>query len=366
MSGVISGTTLAEIMGGAAGIGALGNLGSAYIGSQAAGQAAQNAVQGQNNALIALLGGQTSAVGALQPYATQGLENYDFLNYLLGTGGTGGGAGTVQPLTQDQLNQMASLQSYITNYPNTRGGQSGKYAGALASAQSQLQALQQQQQAYQAQQGATTAEQQSGLAPGYFLSAAQTPFTYNALTDPGLANASQFANNQIAAQFAAGGGTNSGNMASAIAQEDAGTLEPTFYNQALQNYQQNYVSNPTQLYNMLTGNVGGAGQNAANALSNIYTGTASNAGQNLTGIGNAQAAGTLGANNAITNALTGTGNQATSLAGNYLSLMGLQGLLGGNSTYNLNNTGYGGGINAMSNYYQQNPSAYYDTAGLPW
>jgi hypothetical protein len=62
-----------------------------------------------------------------------------------------------------------------------------------------------------------------------------------------------------------------------------------------------------QIYSMLTGGAG-IGIGATNTGVNAGTQTASNIGNTLTGIGNAQAAGTIGQANAITGGITGATN----------------------------------------------------------
>jgi hypothetical protein len=294
-----------------------GNALNAYVNYTDAGNATDEAVQGQNNALIATYGAQQSAVAAEQPYYNGGLTDYDILQYgITGNSNTG----NVQPLTQDQTNQIQQLQDYINNYGSTRGGQSGKYAGALADAESQLSALQSQQQTYQSQQQAQAGITNSGMQAGGLMKMLDTPFSYNVNTDPNLQAAATWANGNIASQNAAAGNYGSGAMASALNQEDVGTLESQYYNQALQNYQTNGPTMASNIVSLLEGNTSGAGGTTANALSNIYTGSALNSTTNaLTGIGNSNASGTLGQGNAISNASTGASNGINSGIGTYLN-----------------------------------------------
>ena len=97
-------------------------------------------------------------------------------------------------------------------------------------------------------------------------------FSYNANNDPNLQSAATWANNLIASQNAAAGGYGSGNMASALNQEDVGTLEPQYYNQAFQNYDVNQIQPRQMIYNMLTGNTSGAGGAMAQNVANLDTG----------------------------------------------------------------------------------------------
>ena len=330
-------------MAAAGGLSAAGNIGSALIGSNAAGNAAQQAVAGQNAALMYGIGGQESATSALSPYYTGGLGNYDFLQYLMGAN-----APAAATWTDANQAQMDALQSYINNYGGTRGGQSGKYGAVLANAQSQLAQLQQQQQAAQSSTQANAQIGASGLSQGYLTNIPQ--FNYNPATDTNLIGAGNLASQETAAQQAAGGGFGSGNMASSIATELAGTLEPQYYNMALQSYNTNQVNPRTTLYNELTGNTGGAGQNTASNLANVYTGSAAATSPYAAGAGSAAASGTLGQSNAYTNALAGisnTGMGAANLYSNYLNSQNLANAMKGLNTSQ--NTGYNyGGFNGYS------------------
>ena len=91
--GITTGTGIAL----AGGAGALGDVGSALIGSNAAGSAAQQAVSGQNAALTNILGGQQSAVSAMSPYYQGGLQDYDLLSYLMTGNANPGGVQALEP-----------------------------------------------------------------------------------------------------------------------------------------------------------------------------------------------------------------------------------------------------------------------------
>jgi hypothetical protein len=303
--------TLAMIMGGSSALSGGLNALSGIFGSNAASTASQQTASAENAALMNIIGGQQSAASALQPYTTGGQANYNFLSYLLG-----GNAPSSTWTDADQA-QMDQLNSYINNYGSTRGGQSGKYAAVLADAQSQLAQLQQQKNAGTATTQANQEITSSGLPQGYLTNI--PTFSYDVNTDPNIATASKFANNTIAAQNTAAGNYGSGNMASAITQEIAGTLEPTYYNQSYQNYLANVVNPRTTVYNELTGNTGGSGQSAASTLAGDYTGSASTGSQYIAGAGNALSSGTLGSTNALTSALTNVGNNVSSAGGQYLN-----------------------------------------------
>lgn len=112
-------------------------------------------------------------------------------------------------------------------------------------------------------------------------------------------------------------------------------LASTTYEQQFQNYlaqNQQTMNQRQQIYNMLTGTVGG-GQNAAALQGGFGQQAASNIGSYLTSAAAAQAAGTVGSANAITNALgglTGAGSStALLLALNNAGMFGGQGPLSG-------------------------------------
>jgi hypothetical protein len=299
---------------GAAGISGLSNIGSALIGSSSANTAAQQAASGGNAALAAGYAGTQSAANALSPYYTGGLTDYDLLQYgLTGTTPTES-SNWQQYATQggtDLSSAIGNLQNYINNFYNNRGGQSGKYGAAYETAVSNLQQLQLLQQQQTAQSQASSAVTSSGIPANYFTKAATTPFSYDVSTDTNLQAAESLANKNIAAQQAATGGYGSGNQASAIATELAGTLEPTYYNQALGTYQQNYINTPQSLYNMLSGQ---SGSSTASSLANLYSGAGTNAGNTTSSIGNTLASGTTNASNSYLNSLSGLSNTATNAA----------------------------------------------------
>jgi len=303
---------------GAAGVAAAGSVAGGVLGSSAAGSAANASQAGANQGILSMLSGQQAATGAIQPYAQTGGANNSFLAYLMGQG-----APTSSGWTSSDASQLASLQQ-IANAVSNQSNFSAHPGDAtyLTSLDQQIAQLQAQ------QQGAATATQanqqisSSGLPQGYFTQAASNPFSYNPLTDTNLQGANTLAAQEIAAQKAAGGGFGSGNMASSIANETA-TLEPQYEQMALGTYQQNYNTNPNNLYNMISGQ-SQSGQNASNALANIYTGGASNIAQLQGTSANAAASGILGASNASTNALSGLSNALTGGANTYSNLTSQQ------------------------------------------
>jgi hypothetical protein len=349
----------------AGGLGAAGQIANGIIGSNAAGNAAQTAAQGTLGALETGLAGTQAGLNALDPYYGGGLTDYDILQSLMtgqgpsystpalqGIGGVNLPAGATP---QQVASAISALQQGIAGW---EGGSNvsaqEKYAGTLGEMQSELAQLQQIQQQQNAATQAGTATNQlaaQGMGPGWLTNIPQ--FSYNVNNDPNLQSAATWANNLIASQNAAAGGYGSGNMASALNQEDVGTLEPAYYNQAFQNYDVNQIQPRQMIYNMLTGNTSGAGGAMAQNAANLNTGSAANAGQYLTGIGNDLASGTLGQANAFENSLTGLGTQANSLLGlgmNYQNAQSIaQAIAAGQiPTQTFGGTyGAGSGINAL-------------------
>ncbi|MGD0229714.1 MAG: hypothetical protein ABSC19_05050, partial [Syntrophorhabdales bacterium] len=147
----MSAAMLGALLGGGA-----SNVISGLLGSSASSNAATQAAEGQANALSALLSGEQTSQTALSPYYTGGLTDYDTLQYLLGTGGTGGTA-TWTDADQQQMNQLqASIQGFIGG---SNASAKAKYADVLANYQQQYNQLALQKQQYQAQQAAQTAAQ---------------------------------------------------------------------------------------------------------------------------------------------------------------------------------------------------------------
>lgn len=122
--------------------------------------------------------------------------------------------------------------------------------------------------------------------------------------------------NTVNNQLAAKGLNLSGAQAKGIGQYTTGLADTTYqqqYQNALQNFMTNYGVQSDQ-YNRLSGLLG-LGENAAAGVGNAGLQTASNAGNLLTSGANAQAAGTIGAANAIAG---GVNNGLGSLSSNAL------------------------------------------------
>ena len=297
------------------GIAAAGSLGSAYMSSQAANSAANTAADAETNALMMQLSGENSALATLSPYYTSGLTNNALLSYLLnGTTPTATtetttpyGIGTDSNWSSYSIDeQIAKLQQNINaQSTNTDPGEQSAVTGWK-------QDLAQLQASKTAAANASSSATSSGLGAGYLTNIPS--FSYDVSTDTNLAASEKMANSQIAAQQAAGGGFGSGNMASSIATELAGTLEPTYYNQALQNYTTNQITPRELIYNMLSGQ---NGSSTANTIAGIDTGTSTSAANTASSIGQSLASGTSASSAATTNALTGVGNAATSGVNTY-------------------------------------------------
>jgi len=306
---------------GAAGISAAGNIGSALLGSSQSSDAYSAAQSGSNLGILSTLSGEQSAAAPLAQYGQTGGAANDFMAYLLG-----GAAPSSSGWTASDASQLASLQQTANAVAN-QGNFSAhpgdaSYLTSLDQQIAQLQALQ------SGSATATEANQEitaSGLPQGYFTQAASHPFSYDPSTDPLLQSAIGVTGQEDNALASVYGGVGSGNTVDKINQDIISTDVPQYENLALQTYNQNYVTNPNNLYNMLSG-VSQSGQNSANALGNIYTGGAANIAQLQGNAGNAAASGILGSSNALSNGITGLSNTAQSAAGTYLNNQSQQNL----------------------------------------
>jgi len=330
------------------GIGTIGQLAGLLTGQSGVQQAEQQTLGSEVAGLGALGGAQTNALAAISPYTQGGLANYDILNYLLSgqtptaptvpvglysqIGAITGGAAPTDPTSALNL-----INTWMAEYPGWQQSHpSHNYSGDLSEAQSIESQLQQYQNQLQAYQGAQQAigSLPNNLGAGSLLTMLSNPFSYNVATDPNMQNASNFANQQIASQNAAAGNYGSGNMASSIAQEIAGTLEPTYEGQAYQNWQANNPAMAENIINAFEGNVGGAGQNAATNVGNIYTGTGTNIANLLSGTGNTLASLTAGGTNLTTNTIGNLSNLLGSGLNNYQTQMLLSQIIGNQQNQN--------------------------------
>jgi hypothetical protein len=138
----------------------------------------------------------------------------------------------------------------------------------------------------------------------------------------------QFAMNQgtnaLASNAAAAGNYGSGTMGTALenyGQGAAAQYMNQYYNQGLNTYNANNQTQYLQPYNQLA-SLAGNGQMAANSLAQTGQAAVSNIGSDVMSAGGAQAAGTLGATNAITGGMQ-------SGYSNMLQYSLLQNLMGG-------------------------------------
>jgi hypothetical protein len=271
----------------------------------------------------------------MQPWLTSGQNALNVLNQRMGlpaVSTTAQAQGAAAPTT---TNAAAGGQQYynpqtgqITTAPTTTSQGVGEFGKATyqqpinlssPTAAAQLKAAGWQPYGSTNQTAAAPAST-SAAATGNQNSLLNIPaFSYNASTDPNLQNAANWSNNLISAQNAAAGNYGSGNMASALNQEDVGALEPTYYNQALNTYGQNLNSQYTMPYNFLA-SMAGYGQTAANSLANTGQAAVSNIGNYGVSGANALGAGQVGASNAYNSGLNSLLASLTAGGGNnYLS-----------------------------------------------
>lgn len=110
--------------------------------------------------------------------------------------------------------------------------------------------------------------------------------------------------NAVQNAASATGGINSGNTLKALTQYGQGLANQDYY-QA----QSVYQGQQNQLFNYLQ-TIAGSGQNAGAQLGALGSNAASNAGNYITQAGNASAAGTIGAANALTGGINGVSQNA--------------------------------------------------------
>jgi len=373
MSGAITAGTLATV----AGIGAAGSIGSALIGSHAAGsaadkqmqaaqQAAQLQQQGSTNALNYQNGIYNQTQQNLNPYLGTGLAANSQLAYLMGLSPQSAPGGMVQgaqPLTTSQSG--APQTNAATSVPRLGGisplsgatPQSGAVAGVPAMGGSGLtlsggpslpggvpranpvagggttnQAL-----------GTQTAPgQQGGFGSlmqhyGQFVA----PDGINFQNDPGYQERMKMGTDAIQRSAAARGGILTGGTAKALdqfGQDYASNEYQNVYNRALTGYGTNYGvwnNDNNNIYSRLMG-LSGSGQQAANSLGAFGQESSNNVTGNLLGTGAqigqdygagaaANASGIVGGANAWSGAIGNTGNNLSQL----LLLKQLGGMSGG-------------------------------------
>ncbi len=147
-----------------------------------------------------------------------------------------------------------------------------------------------------------------GFNNGTFGPGSIAPFTAptaaEAAATPGYQFTQQQGQRGVLAAASAGGRSLSGGTLKAIDQYNTGLANTTYgdtFNRALSTYQAK-LTGQAQDYNELAG-IAGTGQTATQSINNTGTQVSQNVGNLMTGIGNAQAAGTIGQANAITGAI---------------------------------------------------------------
>jgi hypothetical protein len=119
---------------------------------------------------------------------------------------------------------------------------------------------------------------------------------------PGYNFQLQQGQNSIENTASATGGVGGGNTLKALTSYGQGVANQDYWNAY-----NAYTNSQNQRFNQLD-TIVGSGQNAANSLGSFSGNVAANVGNNMVGIGNAQAAGTIGAANAIGGGIQGAGN----------------------------------------------------------
>jgi len=369
MSGAITAGTLATV----AGIGAAGSIGSALIGSSAAGsaadkqmQAAQQAAQLQQQGSTNALNYQNGIYGQteqnLNPYINAGGGALNNLSYLLGINPTNTASMVqgAQPLTPQgtqqppQTSAAMPVQRLGSTAPSLTGGPSmpigtpqAGVPGAVPSLNSGSPSLSVPQSGAVAgiQGGGINGGLNSGLtqggsagsspAGGGFGSLLQhygqfvAPDALTEQNDPGYQARLKLGTDAIERSAAARGGVLTGGTGKALDQfaQDYGSNEyQNVYNRALQGYGTNYGvwnNDNNNIYGRLMG-LTGVGQNASTALGSFGQSSSNNVTGNLLGTGAqigqdygagaaANASGIVGGANAWSGALGGTSNNLQQL-----------------------------------------------------
>jgi len=182
------------------------------------------------------------------------------------------------------------------NAANTQAGA----AQQSAAMQKAMFDIQNQQQAPYREAGYSALNDIAGLKP--YLTRQFTPEDFAAGIDPGYAFRLKMGQDQAMRQANLGGGTIGGNALAGLQDYTQG--------QASQEYGNAFNRFQTQrgnIYNTLAG-IAGLGQTSLGQTGQMSTQTASNVGNAISNAGSAQAAGTVGAANAIGSGIQGAGN----------------------------------------------------------
>jgi len=204
-------------------------------------------------------------------------------------------------------------------------GATAAQSAADEQVQAQRQALAFQQQVYNDQQqriapfvgaGQTSiAQLMAALSNGTFgpgsIPTFTAPTAAEAEATPGYEFTREQGNKGILEASAAAGGSISGGTLKAIDQFNTGLAESTYndtFTRSLQTYQQQ-LATQAQLYQQLL-TPAALGESAISSLNNTGSQTALNVGNLMAGIGNAQAAGTVGSANALSGGIGSLGSSA--------------------------------------------------------
>lgn len=291
-------------------ISAAGSLLGGLNASDASTQAAQIQAQSGQAAIDAQMQMYNQNRADLAPYRQVGQQAlYTLADYLGlpgyangGTGGTGATstAGTPAP-TQDQF--MTTGGDQLTPGLTADGSPTGTFGPVstpdVAAYQTALANWRAGQNATPGTGTVTATDANTG--------SLLAPFTFNPATDPGYnAGLNAGFTGITNASTATGGTSGTGNLSGATLKELLAFGQQYAGTQQQIDFSQNQAQK-AQTYGMLSGTAG-MGQGATNTTVSAGTNTAGNVANTLTGIGNAQAAGTVGSANALSSGLTGAAN----------------------------------------------------------
>lgn len=298
-----------------AGVSLIGGLNSADAASSAADEQSKSA-----NASIAEQRRQYNQTRTdTAPYRDAGSSASNALSYLLGIGGTSGGTPATAGFTPLTYDQWAAKQPSKGLSGNTSWMADLGLTGGIANALAQQRAIESSQssatpEGYQQYLAANPAVSASSGTPAIIDSnygSLLKPFSQNDLNNDVVYNTGlQFGldqgNQAIDRRAAASGGWDSGATLKALAKyaNDYGTTKAA-------GAQQRFMGDKEFTYNSL-GGIANRGVQATGLASGVGTSTANNISSSLSDIGNANAAGTIGAANAYNGIFGGIANQIPS------------------------------------------------------
>jgi len=310
----------------AAGISAVAGLGGAFLSSRGASQGARAQVDASNAATAAQQSMFDATRQDLDPFKFQG---YNASNWLANLTGIGNNAITpnIDPRNSQLLRSAPAYQRYANFQPSAAYLPVAPYRGVNYNYFKPTMQQLEQTPGYQftRDQGlkaVTNASSAKGLigsgAHGKALADYATGLASTTFDRQLQNNINQF-NTDLSSrigQFELGlnANINQYNTAAQNRRQDYATgldAWTTQYNTGFNSFTQNQNNVWNKLYALL-----GAGQNAATQTGQLGTQVGGQIGSNLIGAGNASAAGTIGASNAWSNALSGIGNSF----GSYMTL----------------------------------------------